>query len=70
MGLLSRKPGEPTLFPFKLCAFPLDISAKQKCLNLGGVQSLKKLYNINLMYMIVVLFLGEVKYGEGVKDVY
>ena len=35
-GFVTRGQGEISLLPFKNCAFPMDISAEQKCLNVGG----------------------------------
>ena len=34
--LPARSGGEVSLLPFKNCAFPMDMSAEQKCLNVGG----------------------------------
>ena len=59
VGLVSRKPGEPALFPFKWCAFPTEISAEYKYLNVGEGAKLRSYFHkIYLMYIIVVLFMG------------
>ena len=43
-GLESRMEVEPTFLPFKLCAFPMDMSAEQKCLHSGGGCKVKEFF--------------------------
>ena len=66
--ILSYKEGKPILIPFKLCAFPMDISAEQKYLDVGsGFQNQGVvLHKIHLPYITISLFLAEFKFGEGV----
>ena len=66
--ILSYKEGKPILIPFKLCAFPMDISAEQKYLDVGsGLQNQGVvLYKMHHHTSLLSFFLGEVKYLEGV----
>ena len=41
-GLPARGADEVSLVPFRNCAFPMDMSAEQKCLNVGGGARLQR----------------------------
>ena len=43
-GIEMRNGDESTTAPFKLCAFPMDMSAEQKCLHSGGGCKVKELF--------------------------